>query len=83
MVKLFPPTSAKNCAIHDCAYISHYIIGDHVILSRIDELCATNHAKFGEGIIKEGEDESVRISIEVVNEAGGREVLPFAEDDSR
>ncbi|EFW38081.1 hypothetical protein HMPREF9554_01404 [Treponema phagedenis F0421] len=77
--KIISSDIGKNCAIHDCAYISHYIIGDHVILSRIDELCATNNAKFGEGIIKEGEDESVRISIEVINEAGGREVLPFAE----
>jgi NDP-sugar pyrophosphorylase family protein len=67
-----------NCAIHDCAYVSHYIIGDNVILSSINELDTTNHAKFGEGIIKEGEDEAVRVWIEPVNESGGRGVLPFA-----
>jgi hypothetical protein len=30
-----------NCSIQDCAYICHYIIGDTVILSRIDEMQAT------------------------------------------
>lgn len=69
----------ENCAVHDCAYISHYIIKERVILSRIDEICTTNHAKFGEGIVKQGEDEAVRVSIEVLNETGGREVLPFTE----
>jgi hypothetical protein len=38
----------------------------------------TNHAKFGNGIIKDGEDEDVRIWIDVMNEAGGRSILPFA-----
>ena len=68
-----------NCAIHDCAYLAHYIIGNTVILSRIDEMAATDHAKFGEGILKDGEDESVRITIDVMNEAGGREILPFTD----
>ncbi len=69
----------RNCAVHDCSYVSHYIIGDEVILSRIDELSATDHAKFGEGMLKKGEDESVRITIDVINEAGGREIIPFAD----
>ena len=68
-----------NCAIHDCAYLAHYIIGNTVILSRIDEMAATDHAKFGEGILKDGESEDVRVTIDVMNEAGGREVLPFAD----
>ncbi len=68
-----------NCAIHDCAYLSHYVIGDRVILSRIDEMVSTNHAKFGEGLVKEGEDESVRVWIDPLNEAGGRSILPFTE----
>ncbi|MDR2552672.1 MAG: DUF4954 family protein [Treponema sp.] len=66
-----------NAAIQDCSLISHYIIGPRCILSRIDEMSATNHAKFGGGIIKEGETEDVRIWIDVMNEAGGRSVLPF------
>ncbi|MDR2342949.1 MAG: DUF4954 family protein [Spirochaetaceae bacterium] len=67
-----------NCAVNDCAYISHYIIGDGVILSSINEMDTTNHSKFGEGIVKDGEEEDVRVWIEPVNECGGRGVLPFA-----
>ncbi|MDR1353400.1 MAG: DUF4954 family protein, partial [Treponema sp.] len=67
----------NDAAIQDCAYISHYIIGERVILSRIDELQVTNHAKFGNGVIMEGEEEDVRIWIDVMNEAGGRPILPF------
>jgi len=64
-------------AIQDCPYISHYIIGNNCILSRIDELQTTNHAKFGNGILKDGEKEDIRITIDVMNEAGGRSILPF------
>jgi hypothetical protein len=66
-----------DMAIQDCSYISHYIIGDCCILSRIDEMQATNHAKFGNGIIKDGESEDVRVWIDVMNESGGRSILPF------
>lgn len=69
----------ENCAIHDCAYVSRYIIGKNVIMSRIDEMAATDHAKFGEGILTEGESEDVRVWIDPLNEAGGRSVLPFAD----
>ncbi|GHV77772.1 DUF4954 domain-containing protein [Spirochaetia bacterium] len=68
-----------NTSIQDCPYISHYIIGDRVILSRIDEMQTTNHAKFGNGLVKDGEDEDVRVWIDVMNEAGGRSILPFAD----
>jgi hypothetical protein len=64
-------------AIQDCAYISHYIIGDSCILFRIDEMQTTNHAKFGGGVLKDGETEDVRVWIDVMNEAGGRSILPF------
>jgi carbonic anhydrase/acetyltransferase-like protein (isoleucine patch superfamily) len=37
----------------------------------------TNHAKFGNGIIKEGESEDVRVWIDLMNETGCRSVLPF------
>jgi NDP-sugar pyrophosphorylase family protein len=64
-------------AIQDCAYLSHYIIGDSCILSRIDEMQTTNHAKFGNGVLKDGEKEEVRVWIDVINESGGRSILPF------
>ncbi|MCL2065875.1 MAG: DUF4954 family protein [Treponema sp.] len=66
-----------DSAIQDCAYISHYIIGDNCILSKVDEMQCTNHAKFGNGAIKDGEEEDVRVWIDVMNEAGGRSILPF------
>jgi len=67
----------NDVAIHNVRYLAHYIIGDNVILLNIDEMHTTNHAKFGNGIVKEGEDEDVRIWIDLINEAGGRSVMPF------
>lgn len=32
----------------------------------------SNHAKFGNGIVKDGEPEAVRILLDLINEAGGR-----------
>nr|AXS01219.1 hypothetical protein [uncultured bacterium] len=66
-----------DTAIQDCAYISHYIIGNNCILSKVDEMQATNHAKFGNGVVKDGENEDLRVWIDVMNEAGGRSILPF------
>jgi hypothetical protein len=66
-----------DVAIHNVRCLAHYIIGDDVILLNVDEMCTTNHAKFGSGIIKEGEPEDVRIWLDLINEAGGRSVMPF------
>jgi hypothetical protein len=66
-----------NAAIHHVRYLAHYIIGDHVILLNLDEMHTTNHAKFGNGIVKEGEGEDVRVWLDLINEAGGRSVMPF------
>lgn len=66
-----------NCAIHSCAYIAHYIIGDTCILLSNNEIHATNHAKWGNGIVKDGEPEAVRVWVDVMNENGGRSILPF------
>lgn len=66
-----------NAAIDHVNYMSHYIIGNDVILANINELATTNHAKFGNGVLKDGEKESVRIWLELCNENGGRSVLPF------
>jgi len=66
-----------NVVVNNVNYLSHYIIGSEVMLINIHELVATNHAKFGNGIIKEGEEESVRIWMEICNENTGRKVMPF------
>ncbi|MHC1691988.1 MAG: DUF4954 family protein [Sphaerochaetaceae bacterium] len=67
----------RHCAIHRCAYISHYIIEEKCIISEVDEMDATNHAKFGNGVVTQGEDEAVRIWLSIVNETETRSVLPF------
>ena len=66
-----------NVAIDNVNYMSHYIIGNDVILVNINELATTNYAKFGNGILKEGESENIRIWMEVCNENGGRSIIPF------
>ena len=66
-----------DCAIHDVHYLSHYIIGAHSMLFNIQEMSATDHAKFGNGVVKDGEPEAVRVRIEIMNETGAREVVPF------
>ncbi len=66
-----------DCAIHNVHYLAHYIIGERCILFNIQEMHTTNHAKFGNGIIKDGEPESVRTWIDLMNETGCRRVLPY------
>ncbi|MFW6155546.1 MAG: DUF4954 family protein [Planctomycetota bacterium] len=66
-----------DVAVHNVRYLAHTIVGDNAILLNIDELHTTNHAKFGNGIVKDGEDEDVRIWMDLINEAGGRSVMPF------
>lgn len=66
-----------NVCIDNVNYLSHYIIGSEVIITNVNELVSTNHAKFGNGIIKQGESEDVRTWMEICNENTGRRVLPF------
>ena len=66
-----------NVCINNANYLSHYIIGNEVMISNINELATTDYAKFGNGILKDGEKEEVRVWIEVRNENGGRRVVPF------
>ncbi len=66
-----------NVVINNVNYLSHYIIGNEVIIVNVNEIEVSNHAKFGNGIIKKGEKESVRIWLELCNENAGRSVMPF------
>lgn len=66
-----------NVVIDNVNYLSHYIVGSDVILVNIEELATTNYAKFGNGIVKVGEPEHMRIWLEICNENGGRSVIPF------
>ena len=67
----------ENCVINNCSYIAHYIIGDNCILIDNAEIHVSNHSKFGNGAVIEGEEEELRITIDVMNEGGGRWIYPF------
>lgn len=67
----------NNICIDNVNYLSHFIIEDDVMIANVNELATTDHSKFGNGVIKEGELESVRTWVEVCNENGGRSILPF------
>lgn len=66
-----------NVVIDNVNFLSHYILGNEVMLVNVNELATTDHSKFGNGVLKEGESESVRVWMEVCNENAGRKVLPF------
>lgn len=66
-----------NVVIDNVNYLSHYIVGNDVLLVNVEELATTNYAKFGNGIVKVGEPEERRIWLEICNENGGRSVIPF------
>jgi len=66
-----------NVCIDNVNYISHYIVGNDVMIVNVNELATTDISKFGNGILKEGEDENIRTWMEICNENGGRKVIPF------
>ncbi|HOX85626.1 MAG TPA: DUF4954 family protein [bacterium] len=79
------PVGLVNCVIVSCDIgnqvvmrnvhlIAHYIIRDCCMLFNIDEITTTNHAKFGVGIVKQGEKENVR-GCEILNNL----IFPFHE----
>ena len=69
--------TGNDNAILNAAYLENYRLGDRVMIFNVQEMNCTNHSKFGNGILKEGEPESTRITVAVANENGGREILPF------
>jgi uncharacterized protein DUF4954/uncharacterized protein DUF6819 len=66
-----------NVSVDNVNYLSHYIVGNDVIIVNVNELATTDNAKFGNGVLKQGEPESRRIWLEVCNENGGRSIMPF------
>lgn len=66
-----------NVVVDNVNYISHYITGNEVILVNVNEIDTTDHSKFGNGILMEGEEEPIRIWMEVCNENGERKIMPF------
>ena len=66
-----------DCVVRNVHYLSNYKIGNRNILFNIQEMSCTNHSKFGNGVLKEGEPESNRVWIGIGNENDGRRVLAF------
>ncbi|WP_270090041.1 DUF4954 family protein [Sphingobacterium sp. SYP-B4668] len=64
-------------AVHEVRYLAHFILKDEVILANINEMETSSKAKFGNGILRIGEDPELRIALELCNENGGRQVWPF------
>lgn len=67
----------NNVALKNVRFLSYYIIEDNVIIANVNEMSCTSHAKFGNGVIKDGEEEEIRVWMELCNENGGRKVMPF------
>lgn len=63
--------------VRNVSYLENYRLGERVMLFNVQELSCTNHSKFGNGILKDGEKEDSRIWVGVCNENDGRAVLPF------
>ncbi|MEO5966673.1 MAG: DUF4954 family protein, partial [Ferruginibacter sp.] len=66
-----------DVCIENVSFLSHYIIGESVMIANINELATTSTSKFGNGVLKDGEDEKSRVWIEVCNENAGRSIIPF------
>lgn len=66
-----------DVCIRNVAYLVNYHIRSRVILFNIGEMSCTCHSKFGNGWVKAGEDEGVRVTVAVGNENDGRAILPF------
>ncbi|WP_343691958.1 DUF4954 family protein [Chitinophaga sp.] len=66
-----------NVVVHNVNFLSHYLIGNEVMICNVNEMATTGHAKFGNGIVKDGEPENLRIWLELCNENGGRSIMPF------
>lgn len=66
-----------NVVINNVNYMAHYIVDNETIIVNVDELSTSPMAKFGNGILREDEEEYHRIWLEIRNENAGRKVLPF------
>lgn len=64
-------------AIHNVNYMANFSLGNEVLLFNIHEMETSRNAKFGYGVLKEGDSDSSLIEIELRNENGKRAVLPF------
>ncbi|MEZ5028019.1 MAG: DUF4954 family protein [Ferruginibacter sp.] len=67
----------NNVCIDNVTYLSHYIIGNEVMIANVNELATTDIAKFGNSILKDGEDEKTRVWMELCNGSRWQECDTF------
>lgn len=66
-----------NAAIHNVGHLANTLVGDEAMLFNVGMVLTRPGARFGAGIIHEGESEEQRAWLEVGNECGGRHIAPF------
>lgn len=69
--------TGNDDVIENVSYLENYRLGDRVMLFNVQEISCRTNAKFGNGVLMEGESESKRICIGVANENDGRAIFPF------
>ncbi len=66
-----------NPSINSVSYLAHYVLGEQVIIQNAGRIHVTSRARFGQGVLRQGEDEASRSWIHVGNENGNRRILAF------
>lgn len=67
----------NDCVVRNVTLVENYQFGDRALLFDVNEITCSTHAKFGNGYLFDGEDESERKWIGIANENDGRAILPF------
>jgi NDP-sugar pyrophosphorylase family protein len=65
-----------NCIIHNCGLCANYIIENQTVILNVSEISSSESASFGEGFSLNNPD--FVHSIALINENGGRSILPFS-----
>ncbi len=67
----------SEVCLRDVRYLAHCIIGDRCVLCGIGEMYTTPTARFGMGVVRDGQSEDRRVWLWLVNENAGRGVAAF------
>jgi NDP-sugar pyrophosphorylase family protein len=68
---------SDGCTIKNCGQITNYVIENDVIISNVSEISSNNGASFGHAF-NQTKSEKIH-SIALINENGGRKIVPFTE----
>jgi hypothetical protein len=68
---------SDGCIVKNCGIISNYLIENDVIISNVSEISSSDGASFGLALNQKN-TETIH-AIALINENGGRKILPFSE----